>query len=222
MIVRFAYFALVLFPRIPSIFFALSFSLTVSPLPSFHPYPTLSLYFCYFLQSIYLLMSLGISLLFFFLSPVLSPPPPPLAPILSQPLLLFLSSLLSPQLPLCPPSIRSYLNPPIYLKLSRYIHSKEKPFKCEVCGKGFCQSRTLAVHRATHSADHTRAAPGPGRQTTRTHRYRHSMLARGMLCLLLAASDLFRCSCRCQNYFYYHFYSFNDHSFHHRCNCRSH
>lgn len=26
----------------------------------------------------------------------------------------------------------------------------EKPFKCLDCGKGFCQSRTLAVHRATH------------------------------------------------------------------------
>ncbi|GIY44166.1 hypothetical protein CEXT_812231 [Caerostris extrusa] len=33
---------------------------------------------------------------------------------------------------------------------SRYIHSKEKPFKCDVCGKGFCQSRTLSVHRILH------------------------------------------------------------------------
>lgn len=32
----------------------------------------------------------------------------------------------------------------------RYIHSKEKPFKCTECGKGFCQSRTLAVHRTLH------------------------------------------------------------------------
>ncbi|KAH3825670.1 hypothetical protein DPMN_127583 [Dreissena polymorpha] len=32
----------------------------------------------------------------------------------------------------------------------RYIHSKEKPFKCMECGKGFCQSRTLAVHRTLH------------------------------------------------------------------------
>ena len=32
----------------------------------------------------------------------------------------------------------------------RYIHSKDKPFKCAVCGKGFCQARTLAVHKATH------------------------------------------------------------------------
>ena len=33
----------------------------------------------------------------------------------------------------------------------RYIHMKEKPFKCEVCGKGFCQARTLAVHKAMHA-----------------------------------------------------------------------
>jgi len=32
----------------------------------------------------------------------------------------------------------------------RYIHSKEKPFKCNECGKGFCQSRTLAVHKILH------------------------------------------------------------------------
>ncbi|XP_036882478.2 protein odd-skipped-related 1 isoform X1 [Manis javanica] len=34
---------------------------------------------------------------------------------------------------------------------TRYIHSKEKPFKCQECGKGFCQSRTLAVHKTLHS-----------------------------------------------------------------------
>ena len=33
---------------------------------------------------------------------------------------------------------------------SRYIHSKDKPFKCSECGKGFCQSRTLAVHKTLH------------------------------------------------------------------------
>lgn len=33
---------------------------------------------------------------------------------------------------------------------NRYIHSKEKPFKCQECGKGFCQSRTLAVHKTLH------------------------------------------------------------------------
>ncbi|UYV62116.1 hypothetical protein LAZ67_1007868 [Cordylochernes scorpioides] len=31
-----------------------------------------------------------------------------------------------------------------------YIHSEDKPFKCGECGKGFCQSRTLAVHRVLH------------------------------------------------------------------------
>lgn len=35
--------------------------------------------------------------------------------------------------------------------LPRYIHSKEKPFKCQECGKGFCQSRTLAVHKTLHT-----------------------------------------------------------------------
>ena len=30
------------------------------------------------------------------------------------------------------------------------MHSKEKPFKCPVCGKGFCQSRTLMVHKSMH------------------------------------------------------------------------
>ena len=32
----------------------------------------------------------------------------------------------------------------------RYIHSKEKPFKCTECGKGFCQNRTLMVHKNQH------------------------------------------------------------------------
>lgn len=36
------------------------------------------------------------------------------------------------------------------LFIFRYIHSKEKPFKCTECGKGFCQSRTLAVHKTLH------------------------------------------------------------------------
>lgn len=38
----------------------------------------------------------------------------------------------------------------VLLLFYRYIHSKEKPFKCQECGKGFCQSRTLAVHKTLH------------------------------------------------------------------------
>ena len=38
----------------------------------------------------------------------------------------------------------------LYFRDHRYIHSKEKPFKCDDCGKGFCQNRTLAVHKILH------------------------------------------------------------------------
>ena len=41
----------------------------------------------------------------------------------------------------------------------RYIHSKEKPFKCSDCGKGFCQSRTLAVHRILHLEESPHKCP---------------------------------------------------------------
>jgi len=34
--------------------------------------------------------------------------------------------------------------------LWRYIHYKNKPFQCPLCSKSFCQSRSLALHRATH------------------------------------------------------------------------
>ena len=47
----------------------------------------------------------------------------------------------------------------------RYIHSKEKPFKCTECGKGFCQSRTLAVHKTLHM------------QVTYINRFIHSFLS---------------------------------------------
>ena len=40
-----------------------------------------------------------------------------------------------------------------------YIHSKEKPFKCGDCGKGFCQSRTLAVHRILHLEESPHKCP---------------------------------------------------------------
>lgn len=42
---------------------------------------------------------------------------------------------------------------------SRYIHSKEKPFKCTECGKGFCQSRTLAVHKILHLEESPHKCP---------------------------------------------------------------
>ncbi|CAL4122294.1 unnamed protein product, partial [Meganyctiphanes norvegica] len=45
----------------------------------------------------------------------------------------------------------------------RYIHSKEKPFKCLDCGKGFCQSRTLAVHRILHMEESPHKCPTCGR-----------------------------------------------------------
>lgn len=42
---------------------------------------------------------------------------------------------------------------------NRYIHSKEKPFKCAECGKGFCQSRTLAVHKILHMEESPHKCP---------------------------------------------------------------
>ena len=46
-------------------------------------------------------------------------------------------------------SLELFLNL-IFSRDHRYIHSKEKPFKCDDCGKGFCQNRTLAVHKILH------------------------------------------------------------------------
>ncbi|GBP07318.1 Protein bowel [Eumeta japonica] len=46
----------------------------------------------------------------------------------------------------------------IYLQIL-YIHSKEKPFKCTECGKGFCQSRTLAVHKILHMEESPHKCP---------------------------------------------------------------
>uniref|UniRef100_A0A1I8N2B4 C2H2-type domain-containing protein n=1 Tax=Musca domestica TaxID=7370 RepID=A0A1I8N2B4_MUSDO len=44
-------------------------------------------------------------------------------------------------------------------KYCKYIHSKEKPFKCAECGKGFCQSRTLAVHKILHMEESPHKCP---------------------------------------------------------------
>lgn len=46
-----------------------------------------------------------------------------------------------------------------YFLIYRYIHSKEKPFKCIECGKGFCQSRTLAVHKILHMEESPHKCP---------------------------------------------------------------
>lgn len=46
-----------------------------------------------------------------------------------------------------------------YDRCCRYIHSKEKPFKCTECGKGFCQSRTLAVHKILHLEESPHKCP---------------------------------------------------------------
>nr|CAI5822808.1 unnamed protein product [Callosobruchus analis] len=47
----------------------------------------------------------------------------------------------------------------IIISCFRYIHSKEKPFKCGECGKGFCQSRTLAVHKILHMEESPHKCP---------------------------------------------------------------
>lgn len=49
--------------------------------------------------------------------------------------------------------------PESFLLYFRYIHSKEKPFKCAECGKGFCQSRTLAVHKILHMEESPHKCP---------------------------------------------------------------
>ena len=59
---------------------------------------------------------------------------------------------------------RQFLITNLFLFLSfffsnSYIHSKEKPFKCGDCGKGFCQSRTLAVHRILHLEESPHKCP---------------------------------------------------------------
>lgn len=67
----------------------------------------------------------------------------------------------------------------MYFLISRYIHSKEKPFKCTECGKGFCQSRTLAVHKILHMEESPHKCPVCNksfnqRSNLKTHLLTHS------------------------------------------------
>ena len=45
----------------------------------------------------------------------------------------------------------SYFSISQKLALFRYTHSSRKPFQCEFCGKGFCQSRSLQQHKLKHA-----------------------------------------------------------------------
>ncbi|XP_044253189.1 protein odd-skipped-related 2-like [Tribolium madens] len=70
-----------------------------------------------------------------------------------------------------------------------YIHSKEKPFKCTECGKGFCQSRTLAVHKILHMEESPHKCPVCSRSfnqrsNLKTHLLTHS--ERPLECTLCA------------------------------------
>ena len=37
------------------------------------------------------------------------------------------------------------------MKIHKLVHSKEAPFKCDICGKNFKYERTLKKHESTHS-----------------------------------------------------------------------
>lgn len=41
-------------------------------------------------------------------------------------------------------------------------HTGEKPLKCEICGKSFCESSNLSKHRKTHNPDYKFKCDEPG------------------------------------------------------------
>ncbi|KAI6244150.1 Protein odd-skipped-related 2-like [Aphelenchoides fujianensis] len=49
-----------------------------------------------------------------------------------------------------------------HLRDHKYTHSTSKPYTCDECGKGFCQSRTLQTHRSTaHRLPPAKLSPPP-------------------------------------------------------------
>lgn len=76
-----------------------------------------------------------------------------------------------------------------------YIHSKEKPFKCSECGKGFCQSRTLAVHKILHMEESPHKCPVCSRSfnqrsNLKTHLLTHTDVPQDLRIEGSVASDL--------------------------------